>query len=159
MMQLPAISNIAATIQLAITPVFLLAGIGAILNVLASRLARVVDRARSLEALYAETSGPDHDRLVWELRLLDRRMSYANAAIALCVASAVMVCLLVALLFVTQIVGLPYRLAVTICFVLAMGLLVAGLVSFLVETRLARRAIRIRAELLERVASRGRWRR
>jgi len=46
---LPAISSIAQTIQLAIAPVFLLAGIGSILNVLAGRLARVVDRSRVLE--------------------------------------------------------------------------------------------------------------
>ncbi len=43
------VSTIAHLIQLAIAPVFLLAGIAGLLNVLASRLARVVDRGRSLE--------------------------------------------------------------------------------------------------------------
>lgn len=156
-LQLPAISSIAQTIQLAIAPVFLLAGIGAILNVVASRLARVVDRSRALSDLYSTTEGPEHTRIVWELRLLDRRMGYANAAIALCVGSAVMVCLLVALLFVTQIVGLPYRAAVAVCFILAMLLLIAGLLTFLYETRLARRAIRVREELLEREEAERRW--
>ena len=45
-------SDMARTIQLAIAPVFLLAGIGAFLNVIAGRLARVVDRARHLEDLH-----------------------------------------------------------------------------------------------------------
>ena len=40
--------DIARTIQLAIAPVFLLAGIGAFLNVIAGRLNRVVDRSRFL---------------------------------------------------------------------------------------------------------------
>ena len=36
-------------IQLSIAPVFLIAGIGTLLNVLTSRLARVVDRGRAIE--------------------------------------------------------------------------------------------------------------
>lgn len=155
--ELPAISSLAATIQLAIAPVFLLAGVGAILNVVASRLARVVDRARALEVQHQTSTGAAHERVVWELRILDRRMAYANASIALCTASAILVCFLVALLFVTQIVGLPYRFAVVFCFVMAMGLLVAGLVTFLLETRMARQAIRIRHELLELGDRVSRW--
>ena len=43
------VSAIAQTIQLSLAPVFMLAAIGQILNVLAGRLARVIDRARILE--------------------------------------------------------------------------------------------------------------
>ncbi len=146
---LPAVSNIAQTIQLAIAPVFLLAGIGAFLNVMVGRLTRVVDRARALEELHAASTGAEHDRHVWELRLLNRRMSVISSSITLCVTSAVAVCCLVGLLFITQLANLPYRQAVAIAFVLAMLLLIAGLVLFLYEIRLARRAIRIRSELLE----------
>lgn len=152
MIPLPAISSIAQTIQLAIAPVFLLAGIGAILNVMAGRLSRVVDRSRVLEALHGESTGPEHERHVWELRLLDRRIWLANWAIALCVASAIVICVLVALLFVTQLVDLPYRVLVAVAFVLAMVLLIAGLVLFLLEIQAAREGLRIREELLERQA-------
>ena len=41
-----AVENIAVVIQLAVAPVFLLAGIAGMLNVLSVRLGRVVDRAR-----------------------------------------------------------------------------------------------------------------
>ena len=50
---MPEASQIAAVahvIQLAVAPVFLLSGIGAMLVVMTNRLARVVDRARALEA-------------------------------------------------------------------------------------------------------------
>lgn len=150
MFDLPAISSIAQTIQLAIAPVFLLAGIGAILNVLAGRLARVVDRSRVLEALHAESTGEEHRRYVLELRVIDRRMRLANASIALIVASAIVVCLLVALLFITQLVGLPLRELVAIAFVLGMALLIAGLLLFLLEINLALRSLQVREELLER---------
>lgn len=147
---LPAISSIAQTIQLAIAPVFLLAGIGAILNVLAGRLARVVDRYRVLEQLHANSEGEEHYRYVRELRVLDQRMRLANIAIALIVASAIVVCALVALLFITQLADLAFRVAVAVAFVLGMALLVAGLVLFLVEINLALRSVAVREELLER---------
>ena len=156
MFELPAVSSIAQTIQLAIAPVFLLAGIGAILNVLAGRLARVVDRSRVLEALHAESVGEVHRRYVLELRVVDRRMRLANAAIALIVASAIVVCLLVALLFITQIIDLPLRQAVAVAFVLGMALLIAGLILFLVEINLALRSLHVREELLERGEGRRR---
>lgn len=148
--KLPAISSIAQTIQLAIAPVFLLAGIGAILNVLAGRLARVVDRARVLEKLHARSDGEEHFRYVRELRIIDQRMRLANIAIALIVSSAIVVCLLVALLFITQLAGLAFRVAVAVAFVLGMALLIAGLVLFLIEINLALRGVGVREELLER---------
>ena len=42
------ITAVAHVIQLAVAPVFLLSGIGAMLSVMTSRLGRVVDRARVL---------------------------------------------------------------------------------------------------------------
>jgi hypothetical protein len=54
--------DIAHIIQLAVAPVFMLSGIGAMLAVLTNRLARAVDRARKLEDLLAASAPPD-DRL------------------------------------------------------------------------------------------------
>ena len=146
----PAVTTIAQTIQLSLSPVFMLAGIGALLNVLAGRLSRVVDRARALEALHPASRGPEHDRHVWELRLLDRRMIVINAALVLAVSSAVMTCLVVALLFVAELVKLHIGTVVALSFILAMGLLIASLVSFLIEVRMSLIAIHIRPELLEK---------
>ena len=41
--------DIAHLIQVALTPIFLISAIGVTLNVLTSRLARIVDRARAME--------------------------------------------------------------------------------------------------------------
>jgi hypothetical protein len=145
----PAVTDIARTIQLAVAPVFLLAGIGGFMNVIAGRLNRVVDRARVLERLHPDSSGAEHARHVWELRLLDKRITLASNAMFLCVASAVTVCIVVTLLFVAELANLNYGSSVAILFVLAMVLLAAGLAMFLIETRVAVRGIRIREELLE----------
>ena len=150
MYSLPAVSTIAQAIQLSLSPVFMLAGIGALLNVLAGRLARVVDRARVIETLHPLSQGPEHDRHVWELRLLDRRMVVINRALVLAVSSAVMTCLVVALLFVAELVKLHIGTMVALSFILAMGLLIASLIGFLVEVRISLSSIHVREELLER---------
>ena len=146
---IPAISTIAQTIQLSLAPVFMLAGIGQLLNVLAGRLSRVIDRARKLELMHGSIKGPDHHRYVWELRLLDRRMTIINAALFLAVSSAIMTCVLIALLFIAELAKLHFGTAVALCFILAMILLIAALVSFIVEVRISLRAFRLRPELLK----------
>lgn len=146
----PYLSTVSATIQAAIAPVFLLAGIGAFLNVMVGRLARIVDRARNIEQLHPRSTGPEHDRHVWELRLIDRRISVINSAIFLCVTSALAICLVVALLFVSRLANLHVGALVALAFILSMLLLMAGLVYFLVEVRMSLEAVHIREELLER---------
>jgi MFS family permease len=148
-MEGPYLSTVSETIQTAIAPVFLLAGIGAILNVMVGRLARIVDRARSLEALHPRSTGPEHDRHVWELRLIDRRIAVINTAIFLCVSSALAICVVVALLFVSRLAGLHVGAIVAVAFVVSMLLLMACLIYFLVEVRMSLGAIHVREELLE----------
>lgn len=157
----PMLSTVAATIQISIAPVFLLAGIAGILNVLVGRMARVVDRARQLETLHPVSTGPEHDRHVWELRLIDRRLSVINTAIALCVASGVAICLVVALMFVAELIHLDIGGAVAVAFIASMLLLTLGLTAFMFEIRLSIRAVHVREELLEldEKARRAGWRR
>lgn len=145
----PPVSAVAGLIQLAIAPVFLVAGIGAILNVLANRLARVVDRVRTLERGLPGFAPDERGRARTELRTLSRRMRLVNWAITCCTASALFVCLVVADLFVTALIDLGSGRPIAALFVLAMALLIAGLLLFLLEIRLAARSLRVREELLE----------
>lgn len=142
------VASVAQTIQLSLSPIFMLAGIGALLNVLAGRLSRVVDRSRALEALHPRSTGPEHDRHVWELRLLDRRITIINLALFLAVTSAVLTCLVVALLFIGSLTGLHMGAVVAVTFILAMLALIIALTSFMIEVRLSLRAIHVREDLL-----------
>jgi len=150
---LPDASAIAQTIQLSVTPVFLLVATGSLLNVIASRLARVVDRSRSLMTRWPETEGPEHDRIVAELRIADRRMGIINNSILSAVACGIVVCLLVALLFTQAFTGINLAVAASWAFAVAMLLLLVSLILFLIEVRLAIRAIQVPMELLEREQS------
>lgn len=141
-----AVSAIAHQIQLATAPVFLLAGIGGFLNVLANRLARVVDRARTL-ALEANSLDEAHRAMALrELTLLAKRMTTANLAIASCTASALFVCVVVALLFIAPLTQVGAS-ALSALFIVALGLLTVGLLLFLHEVQLAMRSIRARHDL------------
>ena len=145
-----AVTTIAQTIQLALAPVFLLTGIGAVLNVLAGRLSRVVDRVRDLERLHPSSQGDEHARQVDELRILDRRITVINGALFMAVTSAAIICVVVALLFVAELAGLAIGTWVALAFILAMALLIGALAAFMFEVRLSLRAIHVRTELLER---------
>ncbi len=140
---------IAEIIQLSVTPVFLLVATGSLLNVFTGRLARVVDRSRVLIEQWSETEGREHERLVAELRVVDRRMDIINNSIAAAVACGIVVCLLVALLFAQAFVGFNLGAAAAWVFALAMLLLLVSLVLFLIEVRLATRTIHVPLELLE----------
>ncbi|MFD1952535.1 DUF2721 domain-containing protein [Sphingomonas arantia] len=153
-----AAAELAHTIQMATAPVFLLTGIGAFLNVMVGRLARVVDRARALETRFTPVGHADHDRQVWELRLLDRRMRVVSRAISLCTASAALICGVVAGLFLARLVGLGFSNTMAIIFAAAMLMLIGGLTMFLFEVHLSMKSIKIRHELLEHGQGRGvRW--
>lgn len=146
---LPSLSTVSQAIQLAIAPVFLLAGIGAFLNVCVSRLARIIDRARLIEEkVLTSVSGPAHDRHVWEINRLDRRMRVVNTSIFLTVASAFVVCAVVCTMFLAVLVEPPLGPTIALLFILAMILITAAFGTFLHEVRLAAKTIRIRQEVL-----------
>lgn len=145
-----SISAVAHIIQLSVAPVFLLAGIGSILNVLAHRLARVVDRARSIEAELRAAADGDKAALVTQLKVLDRRMAVAHWAIGCCTASALAVCLVVAVLFLADMTDRGSARVVAGMFIVAMALIVAGLTLFLIEINIATRWVRVSRDLLPR---------
>jgi hypothetical protein len=140
--------SVASTIQSAVAPVFLFAGIGGILNVVGMRLSRSVDRARVLEDVHARSNGVEHHHYVAELAILERRIKLSNRATSLCVASALAVCLVVVLLFVSQILALNLGTGIALLFVAAMILLAGGLIEFLTEIQIAVGGRRVHREHL-----------
>ena len=92
---------VAHAIQLAVAPVFLLTGIGAILAVMTNRLGRIIDRARVLEERLDNASAELHPALHTDLTTLSRRAKLISRAITLCTATALLVCTVIAVLFLS----------------------------------------------------------
>jgi Protein of unknown function (DUF2721) len=136
---------IAHVIQLAIAPVFLLTGIGALLGVMTNRLARIVDRARTLETEHVEADEPHRKRLEAELHELGRRARLANRSITLLVLAALLVCTVIVGLFITAYYAWSPDLTrvVATLFAAAMLALIVGLLTFLREVYIATATLRI----------------
>jgi hypothetical protein len=144
-----SVNTVAEIVRLALAPVFLLSGIGAFLNVLASRLSRIVDRSREVEPRLLESRGVEHDRWLGELRVLDRRMSLVGWAISLSVLSGVLICSVVVLLFSASLTSLHVATTIAWLFIGSMVAIGLGFAVFLVETRVGSKAVRVRSELLQ----------
>ena len=141
-MPLIQFGDVTHVIQLAIAPVFLLTAIGTIINVLANRLGRAVDRRSVLNARVAELDGAARRSADAELAILERRFRLIYAAIFLAVLSALLICLLIALAFVDALVTLDLAKVVAILFVLAMLCLIGSLAAFLREIFLGVHTVR-----------------
>ncbi len=141
---------IAQTIQLALAPVFVLVAIGNIMAVLSGRLGRVVDRGRALQARHGNTTGNEHDMIVREVRIVDRRIALIAQAILALVLSGLTIGLTVALLFFEEMAGIDLQRFAAGTFIVAIALLMWALLLLLRETRAASAALRIPEEYLER---------
>ena len=93
---------IAHAIQLAVAPVFLMTAIAGLLGVMANRLARVIDRARTLEAAWDGLSEPAREAALAEFRSLERRRHFASWAINFCATAALIVCIVITTLFLEE---------------------------------------------------------
>ena len=143
--------DIAHLIQIALTPIFLISAIGVTLNVLTSRLARIVDRARAMEDVLLR-SEPRHDGrdLHGTLSVLERRARYINAAITLITLSALFIALVVVMLFVNAFLRWGLSVFIACMFILSMLSLAAALSAFLIEVRIATNTLRIGIEAASR---------
>lgn len=140
-------TSIAHLIQLAVAPVFLLAGIAGFLSVMSGRIGRIIDRERVISRRLTKLDNEEHLQAAHrEHTVLKKRAHITNLAIGLCTSSALVVCTLITSLFVGDLFKLHMEVLVIALFVIAMLLLIAALVLFLVEIRLATRTLNLAQE-------------
>ena len=126
-------SRVQQIVQLSLAPVFLLAAIGAV-NVMTSRLIWIATRIEDIERVLDSGEG---GRLGEEIPVLQQRRVYAQRAVMFSTASALTICVVVALLFVSAFIRPQIGTVTAVAWIVTMGLLMVGLVLFLLETRLA----------------------
>lgn len=140
--------RVQSIVQLSLAPVFMLAAIGAVLNVMNARLIWIADRVGRLEK--REESGK-LDREIEELPALRRRQKFAQDAINLSTGAGLLICVVVILLFVSAFIEPEIGTYVAIIWITAMVLVSGALLSFLRETRLATRSARDLRKLSRRI--------
>jgi len=134
---------VAHAVQLAVAPVFLLSGIGAILAVMTNRLGRVIDRARLLEERLEGAAPESVVTLRADLAVLSRRAKLNGRAITLCTMTALLVCTMIAVLFLSAFLQFDASISVALLFIAAMLCFFLGLLWFLREIYLATNSLRI----------------
>ncbi|NKB32547.1 MAG: DUF2721 domain-containing protein [Pseudomonadales bacterium] len=140
--QTTAIEAIAGVIQLAVAPVFLLAGIAGMLNVLTSRLGRVVDRFRKIETKMVGEAHDEHVAVLQkETQGLWQRIQLINWAIRTFVLGALLISLVIVALFCGELVAIDLSTMIATFFVIAMCFIIVGLVLFLFEVSTATKHI------------------
>lgn len=121
-------------VQLSLAPAFLLAAIGAVMNVMTNRLIWVANKIE--RTLAADERGEAGD-MMDEIPALEKRRIHAQRAVMLSTAAALTISIVIVLLFVSAFVSASMGTLVAIAWVVTMAFLVAGLTSFLLETRTA----------------------
>lgn len=133
------ISTVAYVIQLSVAPVFFLSAVAVTLSTLVNRLARIIDRGRLLEAQLA--TAPT-EQATAELRTVAVRAACIHRAITQGVASSLLICIVIATLFLGAAYSADVSMAVACLFVLGLILFAGSMVSFLREIFLATRSLR-----------------
>jgi hypothetical protein len=139
-----SIVTVAAVIQLAVAPVFLLTGIAGLLGVMANRLGRITDRARVLERRLAMTRQTEVvEALNQELGKLWQRIRLINRALTLGTLGALLVCVVIVTLFLGDVSQLDLSVGIVVLFVGAMLSVIGALLFFIREVYLATSTVRM----------------
>jgi hypothetical protein len=132
-------------IQLALAPIFLIVGIGTLVNVATGRVSRVIDRARWFENLAREEPERINQKARREIRALNKRMRLANWSINFLIGSAVITCINVMLVMVNGLIIANLDTTIIVTFMICMTFLTGGLIAFFLEVSLATATLKIRA--------------
>lgn len=135
-------TGVAHVIQLSVAPVFLLTGVGAILNVMANRLSRIIDRARVLELRLGASEGAARAELEQRIVRLEGRARLVGHAIALCVTTAVLVCGVIITLFLGEFLAFEATVPAALLFIGALLSFLLALIWLLREIFVAIRTLK-----------------
>ena len=133
-------NDIGHVIQLSIAPVFLLTGVATKLTVLMNRLARIIDRTRDLKIELRKGPDPECSE---ELEVLYLRWRLINYAITSSTGCGLLICVVIACLFLGDTTNLPLDRYIAGMFVLAMVALISSFIFLLREVTVSFRYMRI----------------
>tara|TARA_B100000963_G_scaffold160296_1_gene139434 strand:+ start:324 stop:800 length:477 start_codon:yes stop_codon:yes gene_type:complete len=139
---MPEYLSISQIMQSAVTPVFLLAGIGALLSVITGRLGRITDRLRYLQIFICKVNPEDKEILLSNRKRLISRTKFINTSIFFCALSGLIVCIVIGSLFVGGIYQILLDDFISVAFIFCMLCLILALIFFIFEILFATKTSR-----------------
>jgi hypothetical protein len=140
------LSALLPIIQLAITPVILISGMGALMITLTNRMARIVDRARVVAEAIPTVNPSERAHLEDQLDIMWRRALMIRRAVTCNGLSMLVSCLMVVAIFGAAKFELPLGSVVLGFFVLSITLLTWSLVDFLRDIFVSLHALKLQVE-------------
>jgi hypothetical protein len=145
------ISGVAHSVQLSLAPVFFLTAVAGMIAVVAGRLARIIDRARTVEQIFQRSTNlADTERALRELQYLRSRGHLSNVSIGLLTLCGFLIGLTIMLLFVGEEWGVGAQRVAVFCFLSGVVSFICALAGFLWETVLATQLLDFRVQELGR---------
>jgi len=128
------VNVVAQLIQLSVAPVFLLAAVGALLNVFTGRLSRIIDKIEKLD-LDGKDLHKTFTATYTKARRdsLTERMRNMNRAIFFCTVTGLLVAVVIVTMFLSAMLEFEKSLLIAALFILAMVSLILSLTLFLRE--------------------------
>jgi len=133
-------------IQLAITPVILISGMGGLMLSMTGRMGRIVDRSRILAGQVHQATGDERRHLDSQLVIMYRRAHLIRWAVTFNGLSMLVSCLLVLAIFVEAMIGHSLVVLMIGLFATSMSLLIAALTTFLRDVFVSLHALQLEVE-------------
>lgn len=142
----PVASNFLPVIQLAITPVILISGVGALMITLTNRMGRIVDRTRSLAEKVRMAGQEERAHFDNQLVILWRRAKLIRISVTFAGLSMLLSCLLVMAIFADASLARDFGAPLVVVFLGSVVCLAAALIAFLRDVWMSLWALRLEVE-------------
>lgn len=136
-----SLTDLIGTLQLSISPVILISGIGLILLSLTNRFGRITDRTRQLSVEYRSSSVTDHHRILSELKILSLRAKVIRGSNYLAVLSVLLVSFIIICLFWSALYNLNITTLLVTLFISSIISLILALFLFIYDIELSLKAL------------------
>lgn len=132
---IPDTERLSQIFSQATAPTFFLGAVAGFVSLMVSRLSAVMERSQTLNAIANDDNARAH--LKADLRRLRRRAAFLNSGILAALRGGLCATLLLAIIFVTEFVGLKYSYGAGLLFVIATFFLGFALFRFAQEARIS----------------------
>ena len=135
------LTDLIGTLELSISPVILISGIGLIILSLTNRFGRIVDRTRQLSVEHRSSSSTDQERILLELKILTLRAKVIRSSNFLAVLSVLLVSFIIIGLFGSALYHFTMTYILIILFISSIISLILSLFLFIYDLELSLKAL------------------
>ncbi len=137
------VKQLIPVLQVAISPVIVISGVGLLLLSLTNRFGRAIDRSRQLGHEMRETAEAERPRLAEQIQILYRRAEVIRVSIIMGVLSVLLAAILIIVLFLSVLMTLEVGLVIALLFIACMLCLIVCLGAFIRDIQLSLRALKL----------------